>query len=467
MDATALKKRLEYYGIRPSARQLEQLWIFHELLREANPRLNMTRIHNFETMVRKHYVDSLIVGPMIEAELGGMPESMLDFGTGAGFPGVPLAIFYPRIRMILNESRANRAEFLREVVTRCGLENASVLGQRLVPDAGISVKAVILRAVGSMRKILERTHFALEKNGSLIFLKGPNCSSEIEEMKGVRAAKLTADLPYTLPHSEDHRRLVIFQVRSQASEVIRSESNERFQLYASLQTSKGIKKSGLAIVSGARLVKEALALGIVESLIRDEADAAEPAFARFTVLSSALFEKVDALGTGSPLAVIRAAAPGAIDKVPSGPCFVAPFQDPENLGAALRAGVAFGLPVILTQESANPFLPRAIRASAGAVMTAVMFRGGALPEVLEDLRNAGKTIVILRSDNGKAESLPGFKWPAETALVAGVEGPGVPAGIIGMSVHIPIEPGVESLNAAVALGIGLYEMRRASYLRST
>lgn len=467
MDASALKKGLEYHGIRLSRSQLEQLWMFHELLREQNPRLNMTRIHNFDTMVRKHYVDSMIVGSMIESQLGAIPESMLDFGTGAGFPGVPLAILYPEVKMILNESRANRADFLREVVARCSLKNASVLGQRLLPDSGIVVDAVILRAVGSMKKILERTHFALKKDGALIFLKGPNCSLEIEEMKGARGASLKADLHYTLPHSEDQRRLVIYLVRSAGSDVIRSESNERFQLYMALQTSKGIKRHNLAIVSGARLVKEALHHGIVDTLIKDESDSGEPGTTRCITLSSALFKKVDSLGTGSPLAIVRVHAPASLAQLPKGPCFVAPFQDPENLGAAIRAGAAFGLPCVLTQESANPFLPRAIRASAGASVTSPLYRGGMLAEVIAELQAAGRAVVLLRPQSAGSAPLPGFSWPAETALVAGLEGPGIPADVSGISVHIPIQADVESLNAAAALSVALYELRRASYLRST
>lgn len=467
MDSLALKNGLQQHGVQLSGRQLEQLWIFHELLREQNPRLNMTRIHNFDTMVRKHYVDSLIVGPMIEKELGSMPASMLDFGTGAGFPGVPLAIRYPDVRMILNESRANRADFLREVVQQCGLSGVTVLGQRLLPELGVTVDAVILRAVGSMRKILERTHFALKRDGMLIFLKGPNCSDEILEMRGAPAAKLTADMHYTLPHSTDERRLVMFQVRSQSAEVIRSESNERFQLYLSLHGSKGIKKAARALVSGARFVREALALGIVDTLVREEGDDLPFDFPRVTILATPLFRQVDLLGTGSPLAVVRIKNPAPLTELPPGPCFVAPFQDPENLGAALRAGAAFGLPAILTHESANPFLPRAIRASAGAALSASMFRGASLRDVVAELKAAGRRIVLLRAQSRGSVSLPGFSWPEDAALVAGLEGPGIPEDLEGSAVHIPITDGVESLNAAAALAIALYELRRASHLRST
>lgn len=466
MDSLALKKGLTQHGVQLSDRQCEQLWIFHELLREENPRLNMTRIHNFETMVRKHYVDSLIVGPMIEKELGSMPQSMLDFGTGAGFPGVPLAIRYPEVKMILNESRANRAAFLREVVNKCGLSGVTVLGQRLLPEQGIVVDAVILRAVGSMRKILERTHFALKRDGMLIFLKGPNCSAEIEEMRMSPSAKLKADVHYRLPHSTDERRLVLFQVRSLAADVIRSESNERFQLFLSLHSNKGIKKHSRALVSGARLVKEALERGIVETLVRAEGDDVQVDFPRVTILSSPLFKQVDVQGTGSPLAVVRVETPADLDALPAGPCFVAPFQDPENLGAALRTGAAFGFPAVLTHESANPFLPRAIRASAGASLSTAIYRGGSLRDVASKLKAAGKTVVLLRSQSKGSQSLLEFQWPRDTALIAGVEGPGLPEDLEGTAVHIPIKDGVESLNAATALAVALYELRRAHFRKT-
>ena len=80
--------------------QLETLWRYHRMLREANARLNLTRIHNFENMVLKHYVDSLLVLRFAE-----LPSPTIDMGSGPGLPGIPLKIARPAVPMILAEPR--------------------------------------------------------------------------------------------------------------------------------------------------------------------------------------------------------------------------------------------------------------------------------------------------------------------------------------------------------------------------
>ena len=78
---------LERADISLSNTQLGQLWAYHQLLRRYNPKLNLTRIHNFANMVIKLYVDSLLPGRMV-----ALPSPLLDIGTGPGMPGIPLKI---------------------------------------------------------------------------------------------------------------------------------------------------------------------------------------------------------------------------------------------------------------------------------------------------------------------------------------------------------------------------------------
>ena len=84
----AMQAILERSGIRLSSVQLEQLWLYHQLLRQHNPTLNLTRIHNFVNMVLKLYVDS-----MLPAKMRELPSPLLDLGTGPGMPGI--VIFPP------------------------------------------------------------------------------------------------------------------------------------------------------------------------------------------------------------------------------------------------------------------------------------------------------------------------------------------------------------------------------------
>src|SRR5262245_32447947 len=101
--------------------QLDRLWAYHRMLREANAELNLTRIHDFENMVLKHYVDSLLI-----LRFEGLPSPLIDMGSGPGLPGIPLKIARPEVELILAEPRGARAEFLRNVCARLGLEGIEV-----------------------------------------------------------------------------------------------------------------------------------------------------------------------------------------------------------------------------------------------------------------------------------------------------------------------------------------------------
>src|SRR5947209_15032702 len=98
------------------------------MLRGANARLNLTRIHNFENMVLKHYVDSLLVLRFAE-----LPTPLVDMGSGPGLPGIPLKIARPGVAMILAEPRGARAEFLMRAIAELGLEHAEVFAHKVGP----------------------------------------------------------------------------------------------------------------------------------------------------------------------------------------------------------------------------------------------------------------------------------------------------------------------------------------------
>ena len=89
----SLETILKRCGIVLDREQLDLLWRYHQILRKANAELNLTRIHNFENMVLKHYVDSLLVLDFIE-----LPAPLIDMGSGPGLPGIPLKIARPESR---------------------------------------------------------------------------------------------------------------------------------------------------------------------------------------------------------------------------------------------------------------------------------------------------------------------------------------------------------------------------------
>src|SRR4028118_1565735 len=123
---TSLRTIVQRCGVSLTDGQLDQLWAYHRLLRGANAELNLTRIHNFENMVLKHYVDSLLVLKFVE-----LPPPLIDMGSGPGLPGIPLKIARPDVELILAEPRGNRAEFLGLVRDRLGLEDVEVVARKV------------------------------------------------------------------------------------------------------------------------------------------------------------------------------------------------------------------------------------------------------------------------------------------------------------------------------------------------
>ena len=195
-------------GIRIDHRQLECLWMYHGLLREYNPILNLTRIRNFKNMVLKLYVDSILPADMLD-----LPSPLLDLGTGPGMPGIPLKIYRPRLEIILAESREKRADFLRRAIDHIKLTGIHVIAGRITARFEQPVAGVITRAVETIERTLERISGCLDTNGRVIFMKGPHCDAEIADA-GSRFRNnyaLVVDRQYVIPHILHQRRLLVYR----------------------------------------------------------------------------------------------------------------------------------------------------------------------------------------------------------------------------------------------------------------
>src|SRR5262249_18040855 len=204
----ALETILGECGIRLEADQLDRLWQYHRMLRRANAVLNLTRIHNFENMVLKHYVDSLLVLRYVE-----LPDPLIDMGSGPGLPGIPLKIARPEVRMILAEPRGRRAAFLRDVCERLALKRIEIYDRKLRPGFPEQVGGVISRAVGPVNETLDCVTSCLAAGGKMIFMKGPDCDEEVDEAAKSRGNffRLSADHAYEIPGTMHDRRLVVFE----------------------------------------------------------------------------------------------------------------------------------------------------------------------------------------------------------------------------------------------------------------
>jgi 16S rRNA (guanine527-N7)-methyltransferase len=469
-DAAQMDAVLRSCGIHLSRIQINQLWAYHSLLRERNADLNLTRIHNFDNMVLKLYADS-----MLPADLLDLPSPLLDLGTGPGMPGIPLKIYRPSLEIILAESRGRRVDFLQEAVARLGLPGLSVEPGRITERFEAPVAGVITRAVETIAKTLGRVTGCLSQDGLVILMKGPHCEEEIGRAQALFPGVYTllSDRSYRIPGTNHARRLIVYRradeplysrrARAMEGRTVRTITSDQNPLFKELKktlTGRGIQKSRQALVSGEKLVGEILAAhpGCCRAWVSrpDQPPADTAAHLPWYQLTPELLRELDIFGTRAPLLLIRVPdmppwTPS--EGFPSGASVMIPFQDPENVGAAIRSAAAFGAAqAILLAESAHPFHPKALRASGGAVLSLPLRAGPALGSVPREL-----PIVALSAGGTDIRQA---EFPEAFGLLAGLEGPGLPEQLRRCAVRIAIRPEVESLNAAAAMAVALYEWKR-------
>jgi 16S rRNA (guanine527-N7)-methyltransferase len=488
-------------GLRLSPTQLEQFWRFHELLRRRNAELDLTRLHSFDSMVLKLYIDSALVATLVD-----LPSPLLDLGTGAGFPGIPLKIVRPDVRLILAEAKHKRVAFLREVVAHLGLKGVDIVPHRIGRRLEQPPAAVITRAVETMQATLARVSPWLPLGSRVLFMKGPESQEEVETVRHDFAADycIRLDRRYSIPQSPHQRRLVVVErvgthldlaaeedrleedgercdtdegepspeakaaVSSPASlssrtlREVQSLANPTFKQLVALQSGRGIRRARMALVAGTRPIAEVLQ-DFAPRCLAWVSDASTPPPASLPQeiawyrLSRELFRRVDCFGTGPPLLLVRVPEflPWKEEDTPPGCTLFVPFQDPENVGAVLRSAAAFGVSqVVLLQEAAHPFHPRSVRAAGGSALLRLRFRSGPTIEALQP-----QELPLFRLSTA-GRDLRGLRFPATFGLLPGLEGPGLPAAQRSPeALHIPLEPGVESLNAATAVAISLFVWR--------
>ena len=200
---------LKRSGITLAPDALERLWAYHNLIRLDNHDRDLTRITGFEPMVIKHYADCLWIHKLVE-----LPKKLIDIGTGAGFPGIPLKIAQPDLEITLAEPRPRRVVFLRMAIEKLGLKNCSVFEHRVVSESfKTPVEGVITRALETMDKTFLRTQGCTQPGTKIIFMKGPNADDEIRDVKKRfgKYLNLIQDQKFTLPHTSNHRRVVVWE----------------------------------------------------------------------------------------------------------------------------------------------------------------------------------------------------------------------------------------------------------------
>ena len=208
-----LAARAAEAGIPLTAEQIGQFSVYHEMLLDWNTRMNLTALTAPEDVAVKHIIDSLTA---YDAALFDGARTLIDVGTGAGLPGIPLAVYAPHLTVTLLDSLNKRVRFLTEVTAAMGLQNVRCIHARAEEAARTAehraaYDIVVSRAVARLPVLLEYTLPFVRVGGTLLALKGRAYAEEQKEAR--RAAevlgggRITAR-PVHLPGLDDVRAIL-------------------------------------------------------------------------------------------------------------------------------------------------------------------------------------------------------------------------------------------------------------------
>lgn len=164
-------------GLSVSPDQIEQLVAYVDLLEKWNRAYNLTAIRDRREIVDRHLIESLSIAPFLSG------DSRVDVGTGAGLPGIPLAIIEPSVHYVLLDSNGKKTRFLSEVKRALALSNIDVETTRVESwRPGRHFDAVVTRAFADLGTTLERVDHLMGSQGMLFAMKTESASKEVAEM---------------------------------------------------------------------------------------------------------------------------------------------------------------------------------------------------------------------------------------------------------------------------------------------
>lgn len=183
-----MEEQLNSIGIVLTTEQLQQFYKYYEILIEWNEKINLTAITQMDEVVTKHFVDSLALIKVVE-NLSEKENKIIDVGTGAGFPGIPLIIAYPKLKITLLDSLNKRVKFLEEVIAALELTNieaihgrAEDLGHQNVSRETYDI--CVSRAVANISTLSEYCMPFVKVGGYFISYKSGKVEEELSAGKG-------------------------------------------------------------------------------------------------------------------------------------------------------------------------------------------------------------------------------------------------------------------------------------------
>lgn len=211
-----LRVLCEKNGIQLSDEQLKQFSIFYDHMIEMNQVMNLTSITEEDEVILKHFYDSMSVIKYYDFH---DQMNVIDVGTGAGFPGIPLAILLPNVQFTLMDSLNKRITFLKEVVQKCGLKNVECIHSRaeeLAKDGDYreNYDVCVSRAVANLSVLLEYCIPFIKKGGKFISYKSISSEEELTDSKNAQnklCCKLKENISFELPDTDIKRNFLLFE----------------------------------------------------------------------------------------------------------------------------------------------------------------------------------------------------------------------------------------------------------------
>ncbi len=190
-------------------------------LKRWNRAYNLTSLKTDEDIIIKHFLDSLLYLKALPA--GDI--SVVDIGSGAGFPGIPIKILRPEIMMYLIEPSRKKASFLTHIIKTLGLDRIEVMEKRIEDVKSLIVDVAVTRALFDIRDFFKKASSHVREGGRLILSKGPKVSEELKKTRDVNYELLTLNLPV----SKIKRFIVI--VKKGAPAVSNSSGHHKSSMY--------------------------------------------------------------------------------------------------------------------------------------------------------------------------------------------------------------------------------------------
>lgn len=213
-DFTRFRSVLADWKITFSDLQQEQLMIYYEMLMEKNKVMNLTAITEFEDVIEKHFLDSISIAQFIDMT---KDVSLIDLGTGAGFPGLPLKIIFPNINITLADSLNKRILFLDEVIDALDLKNIRTVHGRaeelaMKPEHREQYDLCVSRAVANLSSLSEYCIPFVKLGGQFVSYKSNEIKEELASSKKaifLLGGKLKEVISFQLADTQMGRSFVI------------------------------------------------------------------------------------------------------------------------------------------------------------------------------------------------------------------------------------------------------------------